>query len=332
MLILFLPISIFARLYEESCHAVERAHRSPSEATRLNIFLVVAKERSMSKAAAQLAVSQPAVSKAIAEMEFTLGVPLLDRGPRGVEPTLYGRALLKRSVAIFDELRQSVTDIESLLDPTAGEARVGTSETLATGLVPAVLERLTRQHPRISFHVVEGALATLQRELRDRNIELLIARDLTPIVDEDMELEVLFNDRQVVVAGSGNKWARRRKIKIAELLNEPWICPPSGSIAASIFYDAFLGAGVKPPRATVSSRSLQITTFLLAAGRFLALLPESTVRYIAEHLPIRVLRVDLPVQPWPVVIVTLKDRTLSPVAKLFVESVRKGIKPLTNGQ
>ena len=86
----------------------------------LNIFLVVATERSMSKAAVQLAISQPAVSKAIAEMELTLGVPLLDRGPRGVEPTLFGRALLKRSVAIFDELRQTVTDIDSLLDPTAG--------------------------------------------------------------------------------------------------------------------------------------------------------------------------------------------------------------------
>jgi DNA-binding transcriptional LysR family regulator len=296
----------------------------------LNIFLVVAKERSMSKAAAQLAVSQPAVSKAIAEMELTLGVPLLDRGPRGVEPTLYGRALLKRSAAIFDELRQSVTDIESLLDPTTGEARLGTAETLATGLVPAVLERLTRQHPRISFHVVEGSLATLQRELRDRNIELLIARALTPIIDEDMELEVLFNERQVVVAGSGSTWARRRKIKIAELINEPWICPPPGSIAAAIFSDAFLGAGVKPPRATVLSLSLQVHIFLLAAGRFLALLPESTVRYIAEHLPIRVLPVDLRVQPRPVVIVTLKDRTLSPVAKLFVESVRKGITSLTN--
>ena len=89
----------------------------------LNVFLVVAAERSMSKAAVQLAISQPAVSKAIAEMELTLGVPLLDRGPRGVEPTLFGRALLKRSAAIFDELRQTVTDIDSLLDPTAGEAR-----------------------------------------------------------------------------------------------------------------------------------------------------------------------------------------------------------------
>ena len=84
----------------------------------LNIFLVVATERNMSKAAVQLAISQPAVSKAITEMELTLGVPLLDRGPRGVEPTLFGRALLKRSAAIFDELRQTVTDIDSLLDPT----------------------------------------------------------------------------------------------------------------------------------------------------------------------------------------------------------------------
>jgi DNA-binding transcriptional LysR family regulator len=294
----------------------------------LNIFLVVAKERSMSKAAAQLAVSQPAVSKAIAQMEFTLGVPLLDRGPRGVEPTLYGRALLKRGVAIFDELRQSVTDIESLLDPTAGEAHIGTAVSLATGLVPAVIERLTRQHPRISFHVVEGALPTLLRELRDRNIEFLIARALTPIVDEDLESEVLFSDRHLVVAGSQNKWARRRKIKLTELLNEPWVFPPSGSVPASIVSDAFLGAGLEAPRAVVSSLSLPVTIFLLAAGRFLALLPESTVRYIIEHMPIRVLPVDLTVQPSPVVIVTLKGRTLSPVAKLFVECERQISKPL----
>jgi DNA-binding transcriptional LysR family regulator len=294
----------------------------------LNIFLAVVKERSMSKAAAQLAVSQPAISKAIADMEFTLGVPLLDRGPRGVEPTLYGGALLKRSVAIFDELRQSVKDIESLLDPTAGEARIGSTETLATGFVPAVIERLTRQHPRISFHVVEGGLTTLQRELRDRNIELLIGRAQTLNVDEDMESEMLFNDRHLVVAGSRNKWARRRKIKIAELVNEPWIFPPSDSLPWSPVSDAFLAAGLKPPRGTVSSLSLPVLIFLLAAGRFLALLPESTTRYIAEHLPLKVLPVDLPAQPRPVVIVTMKTRTLSPVARLFIDSAREVAKPL----
>ena len=84
----------------------------------LNIFLIVAKERSMSKAATQLAVAQPAISKAIADIEYTLGAPLFDRGSRGVEPTLYGRALIRRSVAIFDELRQSVKDIEFSARPS----------------------------------------------------------------------------------------------------------------------------------------------------------------------------------------------------------------------
>jgi DNA-binding transcriptional LysR family regulator len=295
----------------------------------LNIFIAVAKERSMSKAAAQLAVSQPAVSKAIADIEYTLRVPLLDRGPRGVEPTLYGQALLKHSVAIFDELRQSVSDIEALLDPTTGEARIGSSQAVATSFVPTVIERLTHRHPRLSFHIVEGGLPALQRDLRDRSIELMIGRALTPIVDEDMESEVLFNDRHLVVAGSRNKWVGRRRIKIAELLDEPWIFPPPGSIPASLVSTAFLDAGVKLPRATVSSFSLPTHIFLLAAGRYLALLPESTVRYITEHLPIAVLPVDLPTQPRPVVIVTMRGRTLSPAAQRFIECAREIAKPLS---
>jgi DNA-binding transcriptional LysR family regulator len=298
----------------------------------LHIFLVVAKERSMSKAAALLAVSQPAVSKAISEMELTLAVPLLDRRPRGVEPTLFGRAVLERSLAIFDELRQTVTDIDSLLDPTVGMARIGTAGTLATGLVQAVIERLTRAHPRTLFYVVEGALVTLQRELRERNVELLVARALPPVVDEDLELEVLFNERQVVVAGSASKWARRRQIKIAELLNEPWILPPPGSIPASIASDLFLAADLKLPRATVSTLSLQVSMSLLAAGRFVTLLPESMVRHVAKYMPVAMLRVDLPTPLRPVAIVTMKGRTLSPVAKLFVASLREGIKHLKMGQ
>jgi DNA-binding transcriptional LysR family regulator len=138
----------------------------------LNIFLAVVEGGSMSKAAAQLAVSQPAVSKAISNMEYALGVPLLERRPRGVEPTLYGRALTKRGLAVFDELRQSAKEIEFLADPTKGEARIGCTQPLAAGLVPAVIDKITRQYPRTSFDVSEGDLAVLQEELRDRKIEL----------------------------------------------------------------------------------------------------------------------------------------------------------------
>ena len=93
----------------------------------LNILLAVVQAGSMAKAGKRLAISQPAVSKAIADMEHTLGVPLFDRSPQGVEPTQYGRALLKRGVAVFDELQQAVQDIEFLSDPDAGELRIGST-------------------------------------------------------------------------------------------------------------------------------------------------------------------------------------------------------------
>src|ERR1700731_3048638 len=84
----------------------------------LHILLAVAKSGSMGKAASDLAVSQPAVSKAIADLEHTLGVRLLDRGPQGVEPTIYGRALLKCGLTVFDDLKQGVKELEFLADPT----------------------------------------------------------------------------------------------------------------------------------------------------------------------------------------------------------------------
>jgi DNA-binding transcriptional LysR family regulator len=101
----------------------------------LRILMSVAQTGSMGKAAAQLALSQPAVSKAIAEMEHTLGVAVLDRTPQGVEPNLYGRALLKWSSAVFDDLRQGVREIELLADPGAGEVRVGSHEVMSAGLL-----------------------------------------------------------------------------------------------------------------------------------------------------------------------------------------------------
>src|SRR5262245_37390923 len=103
----------------------------------LHTLEAVVQSGSMARAAAYLALSQSAVSKAIAEMEHTLGLPLLERKPRGVEPTPYARILLKRSVAIFDELSQGLTEIEFLRDPTRGELRIGTTEPL-TAIVASV--------------------------------------------------------------------------------------------------------------------------------------------------------------------------------------------------
>ncbi len=127
----------------------------------LHTLEAVVQSGSMAKAANHLGVSQSAVSKSITEMEHTLGVPLLDRTSRGVEPTAFGRILLKRSVAIFDELSQGLREIEYLNDPTGGELRVGTTEPM-TAIVATVIDRLSRQYPRMTFHVtVNGSTPLL---------------------------------------------------------------------------------------------------------------------------------------------------------------------------
>src|SRR5215468_7779711 len=122
----------------------------------LDILAALIDTGSMGKAASRLNISQPAVSKAIAELEQALGVQLVDRGRRGITPTPFGLALKKRSVAIFNDLRQSVQDIDFLSDPTMGEIRIGTTEPVAVAIVSPCIDRLSRKYERIHFHVVAG--------------------------------------------------------------------------------------------------------------------------------------------------------------------------------
>src|SRR4029450_10093737 len=135
----------------------------------LRILMTVVECGTMGKAAERLSISQPVVSKTIADMEHALGVRLLDRSQRGVEPTPYGRALIKRGIAIFDEMRQGIEEIEFLSDPTAGEVRIGATDAVNAAMVAPVIDRLSRKYPRMTFHVVAGVPAPLRPELAGRH-------------------------------------------------------------------------------------------------------------------------------------------------------------------
>src|SRR5258708_18169583 len=145
----------------------------------LQVFMIVVEESSMAKAAERLAISRPVVSKTIANLEHILGVRLLDRTPRGVEPTLFGRAPLKRGIAVFDELRQGIEEIAFLTDPQAGELRVACTEVWAAGLVPAAIDRLSRQFPRLRVRLEQGTAQHQINLLRDRRFEGVVLPLLT---------------------------------------------------------------------------------------------------------------------------------------------------------
>ena len=295
----------------------------------VRVLMAVAECRSMGKAAVQLAVSQPAISKAIAGMERTLGVPLLDRDSQGVEPTIYGSALLKWANVFFDDLRQGVREIEFLADPTAGEVRIGTAEAMAAGVVPAVIYQLSRKFPRLSFNVTQAQTVALQyHDLRERTVDLVLGRIAGPVADEDLNVEILFEDPFLVVAGMKSKWLSRRRIEPVELINEAWCIPANDGFVRSHLTAAFRARGLDIPKYTVGSNSIQLYNAMLATGHFLAVLPSSTLRLSGKRLGVKALSVDLSIPPGLVGIVTLKSRALSPVAQLFIEHARKVAKPL----
>jgi DNA-binding transcriptional LysR family regulator len=288
----------------------------------LNVLMTVARCGSMGKAAAQLSVSQPAISKAIADLEYALGVRLLDRSQRGAEPTVYGRALLDRGLNAFDELKQAVKHIEFLADPTAGEVRVGATVVVGTSVIAAAVDRLSRQYPRISVHLFAAGATTIYHALEERDVEVIIAGIFGPVTKDNMNAEVLYEDPFVVAAGARNPWCRRRRIKLADLMNEPWALPPRDSPTGPIVAEVFRASGLDLPHAALVTSSIPSRNALLASGRFLTMVPVSVLKFAGGNAEIKALSVDIPKAGRPIGILTLKNRTLSPVAELFVAAVR----------
>jgi DNA-binding transcriptional LysR family regulator len=294
----------------------------------LHVLMAVVQAGGMGKAARRLNTSQSAISRSIGELELAFGVRLLDRSRQGVEPTQYGRALLGCGAAVFDELRQNVKSIEFLADPTAGEIRVAGNEYIIAGLIATAFGRLRRQYPGISIDVAPvGAISEQHRKLRERNVDLVVGRVGRPH-EEDIDTKVLFNDRVVIVAGLENPWSRRRKVGLSELADEPWAMPPADTPVGGVVAELFRARGLKFPPRGMARGSVHRACSLVASGTFLGFLAVSVLRFGTNLPPLKILPVKLSMPPLPVGVMTLKNRTISPVARLFIDHVRELARPL----
>jgi DNA-binding transcriptional LysR family regulator len=294
----------------------------------LQILFTVVELGSMSKAASHLAVTQPTVSEAIADLEDAVGARLLDRGPHGVALTIYGQTFLKRGLEAFDALKQGMRDVEFLAASGAGDVLIGASEVLLGGFVPAIIQRLARNHPNVIVYATEVNPSDLDfSKLRDRKVDLMLGMLAASPIDDELRAEMLFEESLSIVVGGGNQWAKRRTVALADLMEEPWIFGDPNNATQLAVSAAFRANGLKSPRIGVATQSMNLRMALLASGNYISAIPNSLLRYSADRWALKIVPVNIGVR-YPVGIWTLKNRTLSPVAELFIENARAIAKSL----
>jgi DNA-binding transcriptional LysR family regulator len=288
----------------------------------LYILSAVVRWGSMAKAAAHLGMSQPAVSEAIASLEAALGVRLLDRSAHGVESTIYADALLKRGQVVFDELMQGVNEIEFLANPEVGEVRIACAEFLSADFLPRAIDLFSVQYPHVIFNIIQQDTSTLEnRELQERAVDIVLARAPRNFVDDDLNVETLFEDPHYIVAGTNSAWASRDNIALTDLASESWIIPPS-SIVEKFLQAEFERREMKL-NVSINAASILLRIQMLATGRYLSVMPLSLLAGNENRWPIKALKVrDVHLTPPPISLITLKKRTLSPVVERFVLHLR----------
>ncbi|HKT20385.1 MAG TPA: LysR family transcriptional regulator [Stellaceae bacterium] len=289
----------------------------------LELLSALARHASMAKAARELAISQPAVSKAAADLEAALGVKLLDRGFGGVQMTPYGELVARSADTTLSELRQCLRDLDGLADPEAGEVRIGAPEAVSAGFLADAVMAFTQAHPRAFVEIVAARTVVGDyRELRDKRVDLMVGRVPGNFASEEIAVDMLFTERRFVVGATCSRWARRRAVALADLREAPWVVATPGEAEAELGA-AFQSCGIEPPRARVIAQSPQLRRKLLVSGEYLALLSIPAIQaFIDEDAALKLLPIDLSLLDSPFAVFTLRNRSLSPVVENFIASLR----------
>src|SRR5262249_42576098 len=151
-------------------------------------------------------------------------------------------------------------DMEQLADPNVGELRIGCQESLLAAVLPPIIRRFSKLYPQVALQIEDVSSPPVQlAELRKRTYDFVLARIMRPLTDvEDVHVETLFNAQVVIAAATCNPWARRRKVDLADLANEPWMLPPSDSWIYSHIAEAFEVRGLKMPKSAILTLSVPL--------------------------------------------------------------------------
>lgn len=290
---------------------------------QLQMIIAVTECGTMVGAAERVNLTQPAITKAVRELEEDLGVKLFKRSNRGVTPTVYGEVLVRRARMVMSQLAQAAEEVEGLSSGTGGRVVVGTLLAGAAWLVPVSAARLRERHSGVQISIVEGTNERLIPMLLHGELDFVVGRLSEIRYTDGLTQEALYDENMILVARPGHPLNDGKVKTTRDLVEHEWILPPPDTTLRRQVDQAFLADGLEQPNVVIDSVSLQANRVLLRSTDLICVLPETVIGDdIASgalvHIPTRKHRGS-----GPVGVSTRNERDLSPTAEAFLATLRE---------
>ncbi|MFA9440182.1 LysR family transcriptional regulator [Uliginosibacterium sp. sgz301328] len=296
--------------------------RSRLSARQLTLLVHLADKNSVLHAAEAANLTQPAASKALAQLEQALGVTLFIRHARGIEPTIYGDILVRHARSVLAQLLQAHEELEAVRLGLVGEVSVGTVVTSATTLIPHAIVALKEKFPGVQVNIDLDFSEVLVSRLLDQKLDMVVARLPDSVDANEVLFEPLMEDGHQIVVRAGHPLAVRKNLTLADLADKEWILPPKGNVMRRRIERLFAETGMEFPRHAVETPSFEVILGLLQCSDMIAPLSIDAARPFRDAGVLVFLDAELDLRLGSSGIVTLRDRHLTPASQAMLAALR----------
>ena len=295
----------------------------------IQVLVTVSETGSIRAAARRLGLTQPALSKAIRQMEADFHVPMLTRTPRGVVLTDYGRAVLTRARSIDNEIKRMNEEVAQLAGSMRGSVSIAVAPLPALLILPHVIPKFCAQYPDVQVRVLDGMFPTVLPPVREGTFDFTVGPAPPDRVPGEFEIEELLDTELVVVARAGHPRVRARKL--ADVAGDRWMTlGPAGS-PGDYFIEAFQAKGLPLPAAMMKSESFAAALALIGQSDFLSILPKRLIPDVERTDGLRALPIDLDLPAIKVVLLRRAGVPLTPAAEALATLIRRRANTISRG-
>jgi len=302
---------------------IDRVLRSNLQLRHLQLLVALDEFRHLGRASEFMSLTQPAVSKRLAEIERMFGLDLFVRSTRGTEPTAYGQTVVRFARSVLADYDRTRDEIAAVASGAAGRTRVGAMVVATPTLLLGAIDRLKARSSLTSVYVEEGDLTRLLPRLRVAELDLIVGRLEPGYASPDLETEALYDEPMSIVSRPDHPLAQQAKPSWTDLAKEPWIVPPPWASSRIKLNQLFYKQRLDPPVDLVESASFLVTLTVMRRRPAIAFVARSVALHLEREKLAKTLNVKVAIELPPVGIITMRGRMRTPATEQLVDYLRQ---------